>query len=188
MPLKHWLCFFIAFSGGLAHASDLATKLARADHVLLMRHALAPGVGDPAGYVLTDCTTQRNLNAEGLAQAQRTGQWLRAQGVKSAQVFSSPWCRCLDTAKNLDYGPVEIEPSLASFFENAQLAHSTNTQLQKFISQQIITKGQKALVLVTHHVNILAFMGENVNSGDMVLAQVDAKGKMLRYTLYPSPK
>lgn len=188
MPIKHWLCLLIAFSTIVVHASELSAKLARSDHVLLMRHALAPGVGDPPGYVLTDCKTQRNLSSEGLVQAQRTGQWLRAQGVRSALVFSSPWCRCLDTAKHLGYGPVEVEQSLASFFDNAQLAGSSNTQLQEFIAQQLQVKGQKALLLVTHHVNILAFMGENVNSGDMVLAQVDAKGKLIRYTLYPSPK
>lgn len=188
MPIKLWFYFFFAFSWGLTQASDLSTKLVRSDHVLLMRHALAPGVGDPPGYVLTDCTTQRNLNADGLAQAQRTGQWLRGQGVKSALVFSSPWCRCLDTAKNLGYESLEVAPSLASFFENAQLAQSTNAQLQEVIAQQLKTKGQKALILVTHHVNILAFMGENVNSGDMVLAQVDANGKLLRYNIYPSPK
>lgn len=188
MPIKHWLCLLIALSWGVVHASELSDKLVRADHVLLMRHALAPGVGDPPGYVLTDCKTQRNLSSQGQTQAQRAGQWLRAQGVKSALVFSSPWCRCMDTAKNLGYGPIEVEQSLASFFDNPQLANSSNAQLQEFIAQQLRMKGQKALLLVTHHVNILAFMGENVNSGDMVLAQVDAKGKMVRYTLYPSPK
>jgi hypothetical protein len=63
----------------------------------------------------------------------------------------------------------------------------SNLDLQKFIGTQLKTKGDKALILVTHHVNIAAFMGENVGSGDMVLAKVNASGKMVSFKIYPSP-
>jgi len=66
-------------------------------------------------------------------------------------------------------------------------AKTRNQQLEKFIATQLKTKGQQALVLVTHHVNIHAFMGENIASGDMVLAKVDSNGKMVAYKLIPRP-
>ena len=100
-----------------ASASSLAEKLLTSQYVLLMRHALAPGVGDPQGYSLDRCETQRNLDEQGKQQAVRAGQWLRKQGIQSATVLSSVWCRCQQTADRLAYGPVTIEPSLASFFD-----------------------------------------------------------------------
>ena len=178
----------LAFTGCFqATASELSDLLKTSDHVLLMRHALAPGIGDPAGYKLQDCKTQRNLDAKGREQAQKTGQWLKAQGVGSALVFSSAWCRCKDTAENLAFSAPVLEPSLNSFFDDMRQGPQSNLNLQKFIGGQLKSKGDKALILVTHHVNIAAFVGENVGSGDMVLAKVNAAGKMLSFKIYPSP-
>ena len=73
----------------LSSASELSDKLKSGQHVLLMRHALAPGVGDPANYTLADCKTQRNLSAEGRQHAEGVGQWLKKQGVQNAEVYSS---------------------------------------------------------------------------------------------------
>ena len=182
--------FAIAWLGWLAswaNASELANALQTSNHVLLMRHALAPGVGDPPHYRLNDCQTQRNLSAEGRQQAVRIGQWLKAQGVQSAEVFSSVWCRCQETARLLDLGAPTVEPALASFFDEMHQAPSRTQALQAFIAERLRQKRGKALILVTHHVNIHAFMGENIGSGDMVLAKVDAAGKMLSYTVIPRP-
>ena len=82
----------------LAQDIYLSEKLQSSDYVLLMRHALAPGVGDPANYSLEDCKTQRNLNAVGRAQSVFVGEWLKKQGVKNAELHSSVWCRCKETA------------------------------------------------------------------------------------------
>ena len=169
-----------------ASASDLAEKLKSRDHVLLMRHAYAPGFGDPAGYSLARCETQRVLNEDGKKQAQRNGQWLRQQGIAVAQVHTSIWCRCQQTAELLRLGPVTIEPALASFFDEPHLTEKSNQALQAFISQALKTKGEHALVLVTHHVNIREFMGRDIGSGDMVLARVNAQGRMLDYKLIAS--
>jgi phosphohistidine phosphatase SixA len=178
----------LTFTGGFqATASELSDLLKNPDHVLLMRHAYAPGVGDPAGYKLQDCKTQRNLDARGREQAQKTGQWLRSQGVGNALVFSSAWCRCKETAENLAFGTPVPEASLNSFFDNMRQGPQSNLNLQKFIANQLKTKGDKALVLVTHQVNITEFTGETVGSGDMVLAKVNAAGKMLSFKVYPSP-
>ena len=172
----------------LAQASDLSQKLQSSDYVLLMRHTLAPGVGDPANYSLQDCKTQRNLNAEGRAQAVFVGEWLKKQGVKNAEVHSSVWCRCKDTAALLNFGEYKVEPALASFFDEMSKGKESHLKLQRFIASKIKSKGDKALIMVTHHVNILEFMGENIASGDMVLAKVNYKGELISYKLIPRPE
>ena len=170
-----------------AMASELADKLKLPNHALLMRHALAPGIGDPAGFSLTDCSTQRNLDAQGRQQALRTGQWLQRQGIQAAMVLTSPWCRCKDTAHLLGYGSPELESAIGSFYEASQQAAEYTQRLQKRLAQLGPTKGDKALILVTHHVNILDYMGSHVGSGDMVLVQFDAQGKLISAKRYPSP-
>jgi len=181
-----WVVFGLVVSFQVC-ASELSELLKKPDHVLLMRHAIAPGIGDPAGYKLQDCKTQRNLDATGRAQAQKTGQWLKAQGVGNALVFSSAWCRCKETAENLAFGTPALEASLNSFFDDMRQGSQSNANLQKFIANQLKAKGDKALVLVTHQVNITQFTGETVGSGDMVLAKVNAAGKMISFKTYPSP-
>ncbi|MEY3938089.1 MAG: hypothetical protein RL659_930 [Pseudomonadota bacterium] len=168
-------------------ASELSELLKKPDHVLLMRHAVAPGIGDPAGYKLQDCKSQRNLDATGRAQAQKTGQWLKDQGVGNALVFSSAWCRCKETAENLAFGTPALEASLNSFFDDMRQGPQSNANLQKFIANQLKAKGDKALVLVTHQVNMTEFTGATVGSGDMVLVKVNAAGKMISFKVYPSP-
>ena len=116
------------------------------------------------------------VNDEGKGQAARIGQWLRSQGLDQADVHSSPWCRCRQTAELLGLGPVSVEASLASFFADPRQSARQNRSLQDFIARTLRSKRDRALVLVTHHVNIREFMGRDVGSGDMVLARVDAQG------------
>lgn len=171
----------------LTHASELTKQLESSEYVMLMRHTLAPGVGDPSHYTLSDCSSQRNLSPEGRQQAVAVGQWLRKQGLAQAAVYSSPWCRCKDTAQLLGFGPYTLEPSLASFFNEMHTAKQHTQQLETFIAGQLKTKGKQALILVTHHVNIFDYMGENIGSGDMVLAKVNTQGRMVSYKLIPRP-
>jgi len=186
--LLKWLMLGVVMTGSFqASASELSEALKKSDAVLLMRHALAPGIGDPAGYKLQDCKSQRNLDATGRAQAQKTGQWLKAQGVGNALVFTSAWCRCKETAENLAFGTPVLEPSLNSFFDDMRQGPQSNANLQKFIVGQLKSKGDKALILVTHHVNIAEFTGGNVGSGDMVLAKVNSAGKLVSFKIYPNP-
>ena len=181
-----WVVFGLVVSFQVC-ASELSELLKKPDHVLLMRHAVAPGIGDPAGYKLQDCKSQRNLDATGRAQAQKTGQWLKAQGVGNALVFSSAWCRCKETAENLAFGTPALEASLNSFFDDMRQGPQSNLNLQKFIANQLKAKGDKALVLVTHQVNMTEFTGATVGSGDMVLVKVNPAGKMISFKVYPSP-
>ncbi len=134
--------------------------------VALMRHATAPGTGDPAGFALGDCTTQRNLSAAGREQARATGARLRAAGITTARIYSSQWCRCLETARLLGLGAVTELPALNSFFgERAQAAGQT-AGLAAFLRERAPAG---PLILVTHQVNISAFTDAYLGSGEIVV-------------------
>ena len=168
--------------------ANLAQDLSDGRHVLLMRHADAPGFGDPKGYQLNQCATQRNLGEAGKRQSQIIGQWLKSQGISNARVFSSPWCRCLDTAKLLNLGPVTTAPELGSFFDDMSLEKEQTRNLEKLIKAQLSLKVKTPIIMVTHHVNIQAFTDKVVNVGDMVVVKVDQNGRYVSYQHYPSPK
>lgn len=184
------LVTFIASSFLLVqHANaSLASDLQDGQHVLMMRHADAPGYGDPAGYTLDQCSTQRNLGDYGKRQSKAIGEWLSNQGIQNAAVFSSPWCRCLDTANLLNKGSVKIEPALGSFFDNMSLEKKQTKALEVFIKNTLSQQAKQPVILVTHHVNIQAVTGKAVGVGDMVLVRVNKNGEYLSHTMYPSPR
>lgn len=167
-----------------APAATLGRRLVSGRHVLLMRHAEAPGVGDPPGFQMGDCSTQRNLSAAGREQARAAGRWLRAQGLAQARVWSSPWCRCLDTARLLGYGEVRVESSLASFFGAHERASAQMQALQAFVAG--LPAGTGAL-LVTHQVVISAYVGGGASSAEMLLVRVDPQGQAQDVTRYAPP-
>ncbi|ANJ00167.1 histidine phosphatase family protein [Polynucleobacter wuianus] len=168
-------------------SASLANDLNDGQHVLLIRHADAPGYGDPAGYQLDKCSTQRNLGDRGRKQAVAIGQWLTNQEITSAKVFSSAWCRCLDTARLINKGLVTITPTLGSFFDDMSLEKQQTQDLERLIQAQLKENSKIPLILVTHHVNIQAYTGKVVNVGDMVLVKVDKNGRYLSHQIYPSP-
>jgi len=167
--------------------SDLASKLKDGSHVLLMRHADAPGYGDPKNYQISQCSTQRNLGDLGRRQAKNTGDWLSSQGIEQAKVYSSPWCRCIDTASLLNKGAVKKEVALGSFFDDMSQAKRQTDELVKLIAVERKQNPTMPIIMVTHHVNIQSYMGMVVNSGDMVLVKVDPAGRPISSKLYPSP-
>jgi phosphohistidine phosphatase SixA len=171
----------------LAANANLASDLNDGQHVLLMRHADAPGYGDPAGYQLDKCSTQRNLGDYGKKQAVLIGEWLKSQGITSANVISSQWCRCIDTAKLLNKGPVEISPAIGSFFDDMSLEKQQTKALERLVQSKLNSNNKAPLILVTHHVNIQAYTGKVVNVGDMVLVKVNKNGQHLSHQIYPSP-
>ena len=169
-------------------SASLENDLQNGEHVLLMRHADAPGYGDPAGYVISQCSTQRNLGDYGKRQAKAIGAWLSKEGIQKAEVFSSPWCRCLDTANLLNKGPVKIEPSLGSFFDEMSLETKQTKALRSFIKNELAKQAKVPLILVTHHVNIQAYTGQVLGVGDMVLVKVNKNGEYLSHMTYLSPQ
>ncbi|MDQ7733896.1 histidine phosphatase family protein [Halomonas sp. SpR1] len=136
--------------------------------VILMRHSLAPGIGDPPGFELSKCDTQRNLSAQGRAQAQAAGRALRERAIPIAAVYSSRWCRALDTAELMALGSVEPAPWLDSFFRGrGDQASITQTAQEQIAAWQ----GPGNLLLVTHQVNITALVGSGVGSGEMIVVR-----------------
>ena len=158
---------FVFFSSTPTHAqtSPLIRALAKGDAVLLMRHALAPGTKEPANFNLAICSSQRNLSAQGRAQAKRTGAWLRAQGIVSAKVYTSAWCRCRDTAQLLGFGVVMQKPVLNAHAKNKSRANAQSAKLRALISG---AKGG-AVIMVTHKWNIAALTGITPGSGESIV-------------------
>lgn len=173
--------------GSSGQAATLGELLVSGHHVLLMRHADAPGFGDPPGWRLGDCATQRNLGAAGREQARATGRWLRSQGVPRAQLFSSPWCRCLETAQLLGLGEVSVEESLGSFFGRSEEGTARTLALQAFVARLLSSPPDRAPILVTHQVNISAYAGGGVASSEMVLVRVDRQGRAQDSVRYAPP-
>ena len=169
----------------LADETAAWTALRQGGHVAFMRHAEAPGGGgDPPGFRLDDCSTQRNLSAKGRADAQAVGKNLRAKGVAVARLLSSPWCRCVDTARLMDLGPVEIEPMFANAFVLAEQRNALTAGAKAIITGW---KGPETLLIVTHGANIQALTGSNPASGEIVVAAVTRDGAIREIGRIPVP-
>jgi phosphohistidine phosphatase SixA len=170
----------------LADETAAWTALRQGGHVAFMRHAEAPGgAGDPPGFRLDDCSTQRNLSAKGRADAQAVGKNLRAKGVAVARLLSSPWCRCVDTARLMDLGPVEIEPTFANAFVLAEQRNALTAGAKAIVTGW---KGPETLLVVTHGANIQALTGSNPASGEIVAAAVTPDGAIREIGRIPVPK
>jgi phosphohistidine phosphatase SixA len=170
------LAGFVLAAASLAGAGEHPDRIPTKGHVLMIRHALAPGSGDPDNFRIGDCTTQRNLDAQGREQARRIGAWLRAGGVPAARVYSSQWCRCLETARLMDIGPVKELPALNSFYERPQDREPNLSALRAFLARQ--PHDGNLLVLVTHFVTIAGLTGDAVSSGEGVLLKLAEEGEL----------
>ena len=163
-----------SFANELLIWDKLNTSSAKG-YVLLLRHSLAPGVGDPDNFKLGDCSTQRNLSQEGRDDAAEIGAWIKRQNVKIYRVESSRWCRARQTAKLLDIGKVKLNKNLDSLFRESNLESHPKTLKTK---EQILNHRSKSglLVLVGHYVNIAALVGVGVDSGEGVIVKADKNG------------
>ena len=168
----------LPLSAKAADARIPLAELSKPGRVLMLRHAHAPGNGDPPGFRLGDCTTQRNLGDEGRAQARRIGERLRGAGIAEARVWSSQWCRCLDTARLLDLGPVRELAALNSFFDRPQDRDRHVADLRAFLAG--VPLEGAPVVLVTHQVMVTAQTGSWVDSGGGALFAREDGGR-LRY-------
>ena len=149
--------------------------LSRPGHAALMRHANAPGTGDPANFALGDCSTQRNLDEVGRKQARRTGALLRGHGVDERPIYTSRWCRCSETAELLDLGPVESLDGLNSFFGETYSKQDIMPQLRAFLREARLDPPP---VLVTHQVNIMALTDVFPREGELVVIAVSDDGSV----------
>ena len=169
----------------VACADDAANawKALRAgSHVALMRHADAPGgVGDPPGFRVDDCATQRNLSEKGRADAAKIGARLKREGIAFEKILSSPWCRCIDTAKLMNLGTVETEAT----FGNVVVLRDQRDALAAG-ARALIAKwnGPSNLLVVTHGANIAALTTISPASGEIVVVRggggsVESVGRLL---------
>ena len=176
MIQRRWQLFFVflLFVQGSfdSHAQSdtisLEDALKTRGTVIMFRHALAPGFGDPSNFRVDDCSTQRNLDARGRAQSKAIGSQFKKLGFRSEVVYSSPWCRCLETARLMDIGPVTSFDGLGSFFEG----HVDRSQTLRRLNSQLeaIAKAQdKPVVMVTHQVVISAVTRMGTSSGEAIL-------------------
>ncbi len=150
-------------------------ELAQPGRVLMLRHALAPGFGDPPGFKVDDCSTQRNLDDVGRKQARLLGARMRAAGIRAAQVYSSQWCRCLETARLLDLGKVEPLPALNSFFGRYEEREARLAAVRGVLAR--LPKDGPPVVLVTHQVTISGITDRGVGSGGGYVLRLDGSGK-----------
>ena len=160
-----------------ADEQALWVELRKGGYVLLIRHADAPGTFDPPGFKLGVCSTQRNLSEEGRAQSKRLGELIRAQNVAIAQVFSSEWCRCIDTA-TLAFGADKVKTWSAISSPRGGDEKQARSNVEA-VRQRIAQASLKTnMVLVTHMFNIQDITGSGTAQGEIVVLR--AQDKSLR--------
>jgi len=147
------LSLIVVPTGALADERDAWAVLVKGGHVAVVRHGSAPpGYGDPPGFKIDDCATQRNMDERGRAQARAVGEAFRQHGVPVDKILSSPWCRCLETARLMDLGPVESVMAVAS---------SERSPERLVVLKEMVAawRGPGTLVLVTHAFTVRALVG-----------------------------
>lgn len=174
MPRRAALAVLLPFAGrpALAQPADAAWQALAEGGIALFRHAIAPGGGDPPGLRLGQCSTQRNLDAAGRAQARRIGAAFRDRGIAVGAVLASAWCRAVDTAELAFPGEMRVEPAFNSFFCARQQAEATTTAARRVL---LGWNGPGALFVATHQVNITALTGIFPASGEGVVLRRDGE-------------
>ena len=146
---------------------EVLTSLKEGGKIIFIRHALAPGNGDPENFDLNDCSTQRNLNQRGIEQSKFIGSIFNKHQIKIENVYSSEWCRCIDTAK-FAFNYYETFSALNSFYDIRFEANEERqiTQLKEFINQW---NGKENIIFVTHFVVISSMLNIGTSSGEIVI-------------------
>jgi len=165
------LCFVSAEAGA---NTRLWSKLHEPGYFAIMRHATAPGTGDPDNFRIGDCSTQRNLNDTGRAEATAIGRSAKAGGLNAARVYSSQWCRCQETARGLELGPVTELPALNSFYQRYETRDAHLKSLRAFIADNAGVA--EPIILVTHQVTINALTGTYTRQGETVIFRHTGNG------------
>lgn len=167
-----FLCLCVI--AGPARADDaLWSLLAKGGNVLLIRHGLTtPGVGDPPGFTVADCASQRNLVDEGRADARRVGVALKSRNIPVDEVRASPWCRCIETARLIFGSEPKVDAMLSNVFGDSR---NLDNQVAAF-KRLVATKPRGNVMLVTHGSTTAAFTGINQGTTEMVVVTPDGKG------------
>tara|TARA_B100001769_G_C21886475_1_gene479167 strand:- start:188 stop:736 length:549 start_codon:yes stop_codon:yes gene_type:complete len=159
--------FLILNTHSLANDLVLAS-LQDGKKLIFIRHAIAPGNGDPENFDIMDCNTQRNLDEKGIQQSKKIGLYFKKNKIKIDKVLSSQWCRCKDTAK-IAFKKFKTFNALNSFYDEKFAANESNQieDLKKYIKKW---DSDKNLVLVTHYVVISSILGIGSSSGEIIIS------------------
>ena len=173
--LGRWLLMLV-LAIPAAHADEALWSLLKGGgQVVLIRHALTtPGVGDPQGMVLADCATQRNLSDEGRSHARQVGDAFRVRAIPVGRLVSSPWCRCLETARLAFGKEPQTSTALSNLFGRGDPQGRQVAQLRDLVSRKP-TAGNT--VMVSHGSTILALTGVSPGTGEMVIVTPQGEGK-----------
>ncbi len=180
MALMRLMLILLALLAALPAAADEAAwaALREGGRVVLVRHgATAGGAGDPPGFRLADCATQRNLTETGRAQARALGAAFRANKIRIDKVLSSEWCRCRETAELMGVGTIESVPT----FNNAYVLREQRAALTEGARRVIADwKGPGNLIVASHGANILPLTGVQPQEGEAVVVDPASTGETLR--------
>ena len=167
--IKIFIFLLISFNVPLKAYSNenIQNILKDGGKLIFIRHAYAPGGGDPNNFDISDCSTQRNLNEEGIKQSVNIGQFFIKNDIKIDKVLSSNWCRCKKTAEHA-FKNFETKSFLNSFFSQ-KFANNKTKQIKELKEYVQNWDGKKNLVLVTHYITILEVTNSAVSSGEMVV-------------------
>jgi phosphohistidine phosphatase SixA len=179
-PVMTGLCCALAAASvslaTTAHAQDAWDELLQPNTIVLFRHATAPGVGDPPGFKLEDCHTQRNLDDKGRAEARKLGEQFRIHKVTVGAVLTSQWCRARDTARLAFGDSVKDAPAFNSSFLAADEISAAQTAQAKAVLASWRAPG--AFVVVSHQVNITALTEVFPASAEGVVVRPAADGSL----------
>jgi len=167
------LGFFLFGHTSIYANPEVINSLKEGGKLVFIRHALAPGGGDPENFDLNDCSSQRNLNSKGVSQAKKIGRFFKENNIQVDQVFSSEWCRTKDTAQNA-FEKYKTFNALNSFFSSkfTQNREKQMKELRTFVREW---NSKKNIVFVTHYVVILEALNTTVSSGEIIVADKNYK-------------
>ena len=146
---------------------QLKNSLKEGGKLIFIRHAYAPGMGDPKNFNVKDCSTQRNLNQQGIEQSKKIGLFFDQNNIKIDKVISSEWCRCKDTAF-FAFKKFVTKNFLNSFYDS-RFAKNKDKQINEFKEYIIKMKETENIIFLTHYVNIFELLGVNTSSGEVIV-------------------
>ena len=158
----------LTISNQVLSEDKILESLKEGGKIIFIRHAYAPGGGDPQNFNINDCSTQRNLSDEGINQSKLIGEFFKTNKIQIDKVLSSEWCRCKDTAK-FAFNDFETFDALNSFF-SAKFAKNEKKQIKDLKNYIKNWKSNKNLILVTHFVVISSILNIAVSSGEIVIS------------------
>ena len=173
--IKFLLIIFITINSPIKADSNqnLINELKKGGKLIFIRHAYAPGGGDPINFDINVCNTQRNLNNSGRNQADKIGSLFKDNNISTDKVYSSEWCRCKETAL-IAFNQFETKNFLNSFF-SSRFAKNKNSQIKSFKKFIKSWDGKKNLIFVTHYVFISEILDYAPSSGEIILSDKDLK-------------